>query len=737
MGKAGAPVARPAPAPVTTGALAARNAAGEVVAEFPLRRTDVRAEVSGWLATTQVTQRFQNPFTEVVEAVYVFPLPTDAAVNDFVLEVRGRRVVGVVRERLEAERLYAEARARGFTASLLSQERPNVFTQSVANIEPGGAVDVHMTYFHTLAYEAGGYEYVFPMVVGPRYMPGSVAPSPASAADAGTIAGGGGTHADTTDVSDASRISPPVLPPGMRSGHDVGVAIEIDAGVRIEEVRSPSHDVEVRVDGARATAALRASDAIPNKDFVLRWRVAGESVQPGFVAHRTETHGGFFSACLVPAFAPGAADVTPREITFVLDTSGSMNGVPIETSKRLVRRALDQIRPTDRINLIRFAGSAGSLFEAPMEASAENVARAREYLGALRGSGGTEMLTGIRAWLAQPRDPRYVRVVVFLTDGYVGNEAQIHTLIRDQGQDARWFAFGIGAAVNRFLVEGIAELGNGQVEVVLPREGGAAERAAERLLSRFEAPSLVDVTFDAGELPIADVQPARLRDLFLGQPIVVTGRYTAAARGTVWFRGRVGGRETAIPLELDLPAEEFAHEAVASIWARTRIHALSKGALGTEGEVRRRFVTEITQLGLEFRLVSAYTSFLAVDESRIVGDGRPMRVLVPVELPQDVSHEGAIGPPPGGAARIVGWGAALAEGTDGVLTVLSVDENGPAAHAGLRQGERVVAVGGHMVHSLRHLEALLLQAAPGPLPLRLAASTAGDAASREVVLERP
>ncbi len=711
---AGSMSAPRAPSPAPAGLLA-RGDDGEPIGAFPLERTDVHVEIAGWTAATHLTQTFTNPHEEVVEAVYVFPLPTSAAVHDFEMEIGGRRIVGVIRPRDEAERIYAAARSRGQTASLMSQERTNVFTQSVANIAPGDRVDVRITYFHQLEYDEGAYEYVFPMVVGPRYMPGARQPAARAVTDAGAVVGGGGggTSPDTTQVPDASRISPPVLPESMRSGRDVGIDVSIDAGVRIGNVMSPSHDIRVQHDTpARATVSLAVRDAIPNKDFVLRWTIATDRAQPGFVAHRTDEHGGFFSAFLVPEIDPEDAEVTPREITFVIDSSGSMRGIPIETSKHLVTTALRRMRAYDRFNIIQFAGGTGSMADAPVEASPENVATGVAYLADLKGTGGTEMLAGVRAWLSQPRDPRYLRVVVFLTDGFVGNEEPIHALIRDEGQDARWFAFGIGSSVNRLLIEGIAELGHGAAEVVLPREQGAADAAAARLFRRFASPLLVDVTIDANGLPLTDVYPRRIPDLFAGEPIKVFGRFTGPARGELLFRGRIGSREVVIPVAVDLPENEPQHAGLASIWARTRIANLSRERLGAEGDARTGLSDRIRELALEFRLMSSETSLLAVDESRIVGDGSPLRVLMPVELPQDVSFEGAVGPRPGArAVRLESWGVTLAEAEDGTLYLLAVDEDGVAAKAGLRVGVYVTAVGGHAVRGVAHLETLLLQAA--------------------------
>ncbi len=684
---------------------------GEEIGAFPLTHTDVEADVSGWIASSRLTQTYANPFDHVVEAVYVFPLPSNAAVNEFVMEIEGRRVVGVVKPREEAERIYAEARRRGRTASLMTQERPNAFTQSVANIAPGEAIDVSVTYFHALRYESGSYEYVFPMTVGPRYMPGAVRPSTGRASDAGGVVGGGGAHPDTTAVPDASRISPPVLPEGVRSGRDVAVSVTIDAGIAIGAISSPTHELVVEHDGgAWATVALADRDTHPNKDLVIRWTIAADEILPGFIAHRGEEHGGFFSAFLVPMLDPSDADVGAREVTFVLDTSGSMEGIPLDTSKALVRTALRDLRPYDRFNVIQFAGSTGSLSDAPIDATPENVQRGLSYVRNLAGGGGTEMLKGLQAWLDQPGDERYLRTVVFLTDGFIGDEERIFATIRDQGQDARWFSFGIGSSVNRYLVEGIAEHGRGACEVVIPKEPEAALQAAARLRERFDAPLLLNVTVDTNGLPIEDIYPKRVPDLFAGQPVRVIGRYTAPAEGELLFRGTVAGRSVSIPVRVVLPEEQTEHASLAAMWARTRVHEIESDLHGTEGDDRDAHLAQIEQLGVEFDLVTRRTAFIAVDDGRFVGDGFPIRVLQPSEIPDGVRYWGAVGAPPGTLGlHVAGWGLTLAESKDGELMVARVQRRGLAARAGLSRGFVVETVAGHRVHNAQHFRALVRQ----------------------------
>ncbi len=675
--------------------------AGEQVGEFPLRGTSAVADVTAWMASTRLTQTFANPFDQEVEAVYVFPLPSNAAVSAFEMVVAGRRILGVVRTREEAEQVYAEARRAGKTASLLTQERPNVFTLSLANIAAGESVDVEVTYFHGLRYDHGAYEYMLPTVVAPRY---------SRAADP-TVAAGG--------VPGAESASMPAFPSGARSGAGVDLTVNIDAGVTIDEVGSPTHAITTQLDGSRATVTLAEGGARPDGDIVIRWKIAGDEVQAGFVAHRTahgtDSRGGFFSAFLVPMLDPSGAEVGAREVTFVLDTSGSMRGIPMNTSRALVERSLAQMRSYDRFNIIRFAGSSGSFAEAPVAATPANIASGIEYVRELKGGGGTEMLKGIRRWITLPADTRYLRTVVFLTDGLVSAEEEILATIRDEGQAARWFAFGIGSSVNRHLIEGIALHGNGAHEIVVPGRGDGAAMsnalaAADRLIERFDAPLLLDLQLDTNGLPIEGVLPARLPDLFAGQPVVVFGRYTGAASGTLLFRGSVGGREIVIPVQVELPADAPANEGLAAMWARTRVDDLETALLGSEGASRTSLLAQIETLGLDHQLVTRRTAFVAVDESRIVGDGFPIRLLQHAELPRNVRYWGDVGAPPGTEGALVEhWGLTVADAEDGEVMVARVARRGRAARAGLSRGFVIESIDGHPVRGVRHFRALLEQ----------------------------
>jgi Ca-activated chloride channel family protein len=612
---------------------------GRAIEELPLRHTEVTADIAGFMARTVVEQEYRNTFEQAIEAVYVFPLGAMAAVNDFVMEVGDKRIVGVVRPRAEAERIYKEARERGQTASLLTQERPNIFTQNVANIAPGGTVTITITTFETLAHERGTFEYVFPMVVGPRYIPGTpVAPTPA-------VSGGGGWSPPTTVVPDADRITPPVLKPGERSGHDIGLTVNLDAGMPITDVRSVAHGITVAEAGpSRRTIQLTKSGTIPNRDFVLRWTVGGERIQVGSASYR-ERGSGFVALLVQPPLAPVDELVSAREITFVLDVSGSMSGVPIETSKALVRQALDTLRPADAFNIFIFSGGNGQLWPEPRSSHPDNVIEAKRFLRSLSGSGGTEMLAGLKNALGGMHDPARLQMYVFCTDGYVGDEERILAFVKQERGDARFFAFGIGSSVNRYLIDGIGKLGGGSSMVVIPGERGATERAAASFFSLIDAPMLVDAAIDWNGLPVVDAYPQRLGDLFSGGAFNVIARYTAPASGTAYLTGRLGTRNVRIPIAVTLPERSPEHPELAPVWARWRIAELSQELLTATAQRAGEIKDVITELAIEFRLASQFTSFVAVDESEVRSDGKPVRVDQPVPMPEGVRYESVFGTP--------------------------------------------------------------------------------------------
>jgi len=600
-----------------SGAMLARIEEKEI--PLPLKHTDVEGQISGYIATVHVTQQFHNPYDEKIEAVYVFPLPQNAAVNEFIMVIGERRIRGIIRERQEAEQIYREARRQGHVASLLTQERPNIFTQKVANIEPGKAIDVDIKYFNTLAYVDGWYEFVFPMVVGPRFNP------PGSTDGVGAVARG------TTGVS-GQKTEVQYLKPNERSGHDIALALDIDAGVAIEEIQCPTHAITNATESPeKRHVQLSSLDSIPNKDFVLRYKVAGQTVKSALVTHRDQ-RGGFFTLMLYPPEDLQTLKRAPMEMVFVLDCSGSMSGKPIAKAKDAIKRALRKLEPGDTFQVIRFSQSASKFGPEPVPATKANVREAVRYVDGLRGSGGTMMIEGVKAALDFPHDEERFRFVCFMTDGYIGNETEILAAVHGRLGASRIFSFGVGSSVNRYLLDRMAKLGKGAVAYVGPNDNSS--EIVDRFYDRISHPALTDVAIDWGNLEVEDVYPSQLPDLFVGRPLIVTGRFRGQGNTTIRVAGRVGDFTRQINIRTRI--KDATHPGIACVWARKKIEQLASRATYDHSAALPR---EITQTALEYGLMSAYTAFVAVDSTRQTAGDHGVTVAVPVPVPEGVRYE--------------------------------------------------------------------------------------------------
>ncbi|MFC1462873.1 VIT domain-containing protein [Verrucomicrobiota bacterium] len=597
-----------------------RTRAEGVDIPLPLEYTHVAARVSGFISAVDVTQQYHNPYDAKIEAVYVFPLPESSAVTEFVMTVGDRRIRGIIKERKEAEKSYKEAKARGYRAALLTQERPNIFTQKVANIEPGKRIDISISYFSPLKYHDGEYEFVFPMVVGPRYNP------PGQIEGIGAVARGKrGISGQTTEVQ--------YLGPNERSGHDVGLAVEIDAGVKIEKVYSRSHVVAMdRINDSKVRVRLKRKGIIPNRDFVLRYKVAGEELKSAMLVHRGEK-GNTFGLVLQP---PGhLADVprTPLEMVFVLDCSGSMRGVPISKAKQAAKRCLGNLDKDDTFQVIRFSESASKLGSAPVAATPANIEKALAYIDALRGAGGTRMIEGIKAALDFPHDKSRLRVVSFMTDGYIGNEAQILAAIKQRLGSSRIFSFGVGNSVNRYLIERMASFGKGAVAYVGLDE--SAGRKVDQFYERIAHPALADVEIDWGDMEVSEVYPRKIPDVFVGRPVIITGRFKGSGRKSVRVTGRVGGKKQSHSIDVNLDDVGIEHTGITGLWARWKIKDFSNGAISNPCDELKE---EILRTSKDYGLLCRYTAFLAVDSSEETAGDHGISVNVAVPVPDGVRY---------------------------------------------------------------------------------------------------
>jgi len=642
---------------------------------FPLKQTQVKAKIAGNISRVEVVQKFENPFSEPLEAVYVFPLPDEAAVDDMEIKIGDRTIKADIKRRDEALEIYEKARQQGRTAGLLEQERDNIFTQSLANIKPGEKIEVTIRYTESLKFVGGDYEFVFPMVVGPRYIGRNSIPPNAPLPREGDLnptpplarGGQGGVN------SDADRINPPVMPPGTRSGHDIAVSVEIDSGIPISNVRSTSHQIVTDRSGKIVSVKLANSDTIPNKDLILRYRVAGENTQ-ATVLTQADNRGGHFAAYLIPALNYKSNEIVPKDVVFLMDTSGSQQGEPLAKSQELMRRFIQGLNPNDTFTIIDFANTAKALSTAPLANTASNRQRAINYIDKLHADGGTELLNGIRTVMdfPAPKTGR-LRSIVLITDGYIGNEKEVIDQVqRSLKPGNRLYCFGVGGSVNRFLIDRLAQVGRGTSQVI--RQDEPSAEAAEKFFRQINNPVLTELQISwegMGEKP--EIYPIAPPDLFASQPLVLFGRKGDRTSGKLRIRGtQADGKtyEQILPVNFapsvsvrqreSNPATvantDFGNEAIAQLWARSRIKDLMNQMFGGE---TKSIVESVTNTALTYRLLSEYTAFVAVSEEvRVEPDGSRRRVQVPVELPQGVSYEGifesedSIGPTRGGPRRV-------------------------------------------------------------------------------------
>lgn len=622
----------------STGMLMAKLA-GDRWVGLPLRHTSFDTIVTGTVAETVVTQRFVNPLSEPIEAIYTFPLPHDGAVDDYWLRIADRHIRGVILEREDARETYEEAKKNGQSAALLEQERPNIFTQSVANIPPGASIDVGMHVVQPLSPTKGRYTLALPTVVGPRYIPG---------ASTGTQSGTG-MVADTDVVPDASKITPPVLPEGFRTCGDLEITVSIDAGVPVRGLRSRSHRVELVPEPGGAEVSLDERYAVLNKDFQLTWSLSGAEPTARLMADPDDDgKGGWFTLTVHPPAQIADEDAARREMVFVVDNSGSMGGTPIETAKATMRRFLEGLRADEGFQVLRFSESASGLGTTIMERTDDNVDAGLDYVDAMAGMGGTRMTEGIRAALTLPRDRSRSRYVVFLTDGYIGNEREIFQLVDKELGDTRIFSLGIGSAPNRYLLDGLARMGGGAAHYV--DEGRGAE-VVDALYEQLRAPALTNLSVEFSGIKVPALAPARLPDLFVGQPVVVFGRYEGKLGGKAIVRGTGPGGTVTIPVEIrQADAERVG--GLESMWARTRIDDLlfDPVQMGDYGQPSDATRERVIDLSLKHRVLTEFTAFVAVDAATVVqGAGTDITVVQGVDsvhgMAQGMIHQFEYGGP--------------------------------------------------------------------------------------------
>jgi Ca-activated chloride channel homolog len=579
---------------------------------FPLKSTSVKVDITGVIADVTVTQQYTNLGTAPINARYVFPASTRAAVHGMSMCVGEDLIKARIKERQAARNEFNQAKAAGKSASLMEQQRPNVFSMEVANIMPGETVSVELHYSELLVPEEGTYEFVYPTVVGPRY---STIPE-----------GGADDHQQWLKNPYLRSDHPPV------STFDMTVTLA--AGMPISQVACASHETDVTWQGksqARITLAPGEKNG-GNRDFILDYRLDGDAIQTGLLLQRGEKEN-FFMLMAQPPRRVTPESLPPREYIFVLDVSGSMSGFPLDTAKSLMTHLLSGLRPQDRFNLVLFAGAARVLAPRSLPAQPPQLQEALHLIDGQQGGGGTELARALDTALALPRDEGTARTLVVITDGYISTEKEIFKRIADQAGKSNVFAFGIGSSVNRYLIEGIAKAGQG--EPFVATTPAAAAGAAERFRRHIDSPVLTGIHVDFGGFDAFEVEPAQPADLFAQRPLIICGKWRGEAKGTISLTGTTGSGPYAARFDVSQAAVSGPEGALSYLWARKRLARLTDFSPRQEDEKTR---SQVTQLGLRYSMLTPYTSFVAVHE-KVRNTAAPARdVTQPLPLPQHVSE---------------------------------------------------------------------------------------------------
>ncbi len=600
----------------------------------PLVHTDAAIDVRGLVASATVTQQYANDSTAPIEAVYVFPLPHDAAVYDLELRVGNRIIRSEIHEREEAKRVYQAAKAEGKRAAIVEEERPNIFTTSVANIMPGDHVDVRLRYVEPLRWEEGKVRLVFPMVVGPRYIPGTQA--------VGHI--GTGWAPDTNAVPDASRITPIIRNPESRSGHDISVTVDLDPGFEIASIKGISHAINVnRLADGRQRVALASSVTLPNKDFVLEVQQA-ETTQPKATLFLSpggdtgETH--FLLAAFPPAVQP--AQRMPVEMLYMIDVSGSMEGTSITQARGALLQALDRLTPNDRFGILAFSSGYHELAPEPLLATENNLAAARRYVESLRAGGGTEMLPALIHLMRKPQSEGYLRHIILMTDGDLGNEEEIFTALRSDLGNARLYTVAVGSAPNLFLATKMAQFGRGTFTHIA--DINEIREQMTHLFDSIDSPVLTDVKLSFEGVEVADMYPDHLPDLFLRQPLLVYGRIAKGRVGKVHLTARAGNNPYEATIAFDASRAKF-HPGITTLWARQSVEELMDHWRQSDENVRAEIRSTIIAHAIRYRLVTKFTSLVAVEQVIVNPGGQSNTAAVPTEFPSGWQMDKVFGAP--------------------------------------------------------------------------------------------
>ena len=573
------------------------------VESFPLLSTSAQVKIAGMSADTVLTQVYKNSGKKTIEAIYVFPLGTKTAIHAMRMKIGDRITEAEINEKEEARKIYQKAKDDGKVASLLEQKRPNVFQMKVANIMPGDKVEVSVIYNEALVPENSVYGFVFPTVAGPRF----------------------------TGESDKSEswTASPYRHSGEEPDYTFNIDVSLETGIPVSKVWSPSHRVSVEKGGAGlAKVSLLGNDAKKgNKDFILRYNLAGNKIQSGVILYNGEKEN-YFLMMMEPPDRVEESMIPQREYLFIVDVSGSMHGFPLDVSKKLMNEILDGLDNRDYFNILFFAGGSNTLFPHAFPATKSNKKKAIDMMNSQRGSGGTQILNAMNNALKLEKKEGVSRTVVVVTDGYISVEKKVFDLMREKMGGCNFFTFGIGSSVNRYLIEGMARVGKGEPFVVTDKS--EADRTAKKFVDLVKSPLLTDIKVSFKGFDAYDIEPPSMPDLFAKRPLVMFGKYKKA-KGKIVITGKSGGRDYENVIKIGSSMESSENSALKYLWAREKIARLGDyKSVGVDGK------KEITELGLKYSLMTEYTSFVAVDKIKRE-TGEVVTVKQPLPLPEGVS----------------------------------------------------------------------------------------------------
>ena len=578
--------------------------------DMPLEASHAEVYISGIIADVTLTQTYRNNSDSTMEAIYVFPGSSQSAIYDMEMQIGTRIIKAELEEKDAAKLKYKKARQEGKRTSLLEQHRPNVFQMNVANILPGERIKVRIKYTEKLIPENGNYQFVLPTVVGPRF------------------------HVPNHEHN-ASFVNMPYTKENTSPSYTYGIDLYLQAGQSIQKISSTSHEIQVKKFSEKvAYINLSETDLYSgNKDFILNYRLSDHSISSGILLYEEEDEN-FFLATIQPPNFVSDEELPAREYIFIVDISGSMNGFPLEVSKKLMYDLLNALHPTDRFNVLLFAGSSYMFSDTSMLAIDQNIKAVLTNLQNRQGGGGTQLLSALKTALEFPfTDPGLSRSLVLVTDGYISVEKETFELVRNNLDKANVFTFGIGTSTNRFLIEGLANVGQGLPFIVEKQE--LACDVAENFKRYISTPSLTNISFRTEGFEAFDIEPRTIPDLLGERPINILGKYNGKASGKIIIEGYFAGTKYTQNIDLKNYTPNANNKALSMLWARKKLRLLDDYRKIMYDQSHK---AEMLELSLKYNLLSAYTSFVAVDYE-VANDGNRVKTIKQaLPLPEGVSN---------------------------------------------------------------------------------------------------